>query len=59
MTIVWAGKGSDEKKSRHNSVVEASLYTNECFVPENATNFAHRGEGTTKSKTNNTNVYED
>jgi len=42
------------KKSRHNSVVEASLYTNDCFDE-----FRAQGEGTTKPKTNNANVYND
>jgi hypothetical protein len=30
----WQGEGCDDKKATHNSVVEASLYRNESFVPE-------------------------
>jgi len=49
------------KKSRHNSVVEASAYTNECFVAEKRDEFLHiaGGRGHEKSKTNNASVRKD
>src|SRR5689334_4802424 len=52
------GERCDEiQKTTHNSVAEASAYTNECFVPENQRKFAHHagGRGRTKSKTNKAN----
>jgi len=33
------GVGGNSKKTTHNSVVEASLFANECFVPENRDEF--------------------
>src|SRR5689334_1213542 len=40
------GERCDEiQKTTHNSVAEASAYTNECFVPENQRKFAHHAGG--------------